>query len=69
MGLGAKALSVGDVVNKDDSMSTLVIGCSNCLKSLLSSSIPYLELDSAASALKSADLEVDTNGRQEALLA
>ena len=50
-------------------MSTLVIGCSNCLKSLLSSSVPDLELDSAASALESADLEVDTNSWQEALLA
>ena len=47
-------------------MGALVVGGGDGLEALLPGSVPDLELDSAASALESADLEVDADGGQEA---
>lgn len=40
-----EALAVGDVVSHDDTVSTLVVARGNSLETLLTSSIPDLELD------------------------
>lgn len=42
----AEALAVGDVVGHDDAVGTLVVAGSDGLEAFLTSSVPYLELNS-----------------------
>ena len=53
-----KRISVSDIVCDDDTMSTLVIRRSDSLKSLLTSCIPNLKLDSFSIYVNGSDLEV-----------
>ena len=50
---GAEALSVGDVVGDDDTVSALVVAAGDGLEALLAGGVPDLELDG---------LSVDING-------
>lgn len=61
-----EGLAVGDVVNQDDSVGTLVVGGGNGFESLLSSGVPDLEFDGAAVQVEGANLEVDSDGGEEA---
>jgi hypothetical protein len=59
-------LSVSDIVDEDDTMGTLVIRSSDGFKSLLSGGVPDLKFDGVSSSFEGSDLEIDTDGGQEA---
>ena len=54
-------LPVGDVIDQDDSVSTLVVTGSNSLESLLSGCVPDLELHCGAVRLECSNFEINTN--------
>jgi hypothetical protein len=56
---------IRDVVYKQYTHGASVVGGGNRPETLLSSSIPYLQLDSFAIKLDCPDLEVDANGCDE----
>ena len=49
-------------------MSTLIITTSDCLESLLTGSIPNLELNGLAINVNCSDLEIDTDGWHEIII-
>ena len=57
----AEGFAVGDIVDHDDSMSTLVVGGSNSFKALLACGIPDLEFDLLAVHIDCLDLKVDSD--------
>jgi len=63
-----KRISVSDIIRDDDTMSTLVIWRSDSLKSLLSSSVPNLKLDSFSIYINCSDFEVDTDSWHEVIM-
>ena len=60
-----KGLSVGDVVNENNSVGAFVVRGGDGFKSLLSGSVPYLELDGVSSSFEGSDLEIDADCWQE----
>lgn len=60
-----EALLIGDIVNQQDAHGTSVVGSGDCAEALLTSGIPYLQLDTLAVQLYRADLEVDADGGDE----
>ena len=63
-----EGISVGDIIGDDDTMSTLIVRRSDCLESLLTGSIPDLELDSLSVNINCSDFEVNTNGWHEVVM-
>ena len=59
-------LSVSDVINEDDSVGALVVGSGDGFESLLSGGVPDLKFDGVSSSFEGSDLEIDTDGGQEA---
>lgn len=59
-------LSVGDIVDENDTMGALVIRSGDGFKSLLSSSVPDLKFDGVSSSFEGSDFEINSDGRQEA---
>ena len=57
-----KRISVSDIIGDNDTVSTLVVGRSDSLESLLSGSIPDLELDGLSVNVDCSDFEIYTNG-------
>ena len=62
-----ETLRVTDIEDKNDALSSLVIGRNNSLKLLLSSCIPHLQLDYTSSLVNSPNLEVHSNGWKKTL--
>ncbi len=58
-------LPVGDIINENNSVSTLVVGGSNGFESLLPGGVPNLKFDGVSSSFESSDLEIDSDGGQE----
>ena len=54
-------LSISQIKDYNDAISSLVVSVCDSAVSLLSSSVPYLQLDSGLVDLKSAESEVNTN--------
>ena len=63
-----EGLPVGDVIDEDDPVGSLVVGGSDGLEPLLASSVPDLELHGTATGLERPDLEVDSDGGEETRL-
>ena len=63
----AEALAVCDIVDHDDAVRALVITRCNCLKTLLPSSVPNLELDLLGVNVHCLDFEVNANRRHKIL--
>ena len=61
-----EGLSVGDIVDEDDSVSTLVVRGSDGLEVFLSCGVPYLKLNGASSGLEGSNLEINSNRWKEA---
>lgn len=61
----AETLLVGNVIDEQNAHGASVVSGGDCPESLLSSGIPYLQLDTLAVELYGADLEVDANGGDE----
>lgn len=64
---GAEALSVGDVVGHNDTVSSLVVAAGDGLESLLTSGIPNLQLDGLAVNLDGSDFLRTRLAREGAL--
>jgi hypothetical protein len=60
-----EGLSIGDVVDQDDAVGSLVVGGGDGLEPFLAGSVPDLQLDGASSRLEGPDLEVDADRGQE----
>lgn len=60
-----EALLVGNVIDEQNAHGASVVGGGDCPESLLSGSVPYLQLDTLAVELYGADFEVDANGGDE----
>ena len=60
-----EGLSISDIINKDDAMSSFVVGGSDGLEPLLPCSVPDLQLNRASSRLEGPDLKVDSNRGKE----
>ncbi len=58
-------LSIGDVINEDDSVSSFVVRSSDGFESLLSSSVPNLELDGISSSFEGSNFKINSDGWQE----
>jgi len=63
--LTVKALLIRNIIHQKYTHSTSIIRRRNRPKSLLASGIPYLQLNSLPVQFNRANLEVDTNGRDE----
>ena len=59
---------IGQVIGDNDTVRTSIIARRDSLETILTSGIPNLQLDGLAIDLDRADLEVDTNGRHEAIM-
>ncbi len=64
----SKGVSIGDVVSDNNTVSSLVITAGDSFKSLLSSSVPNLKLDSFSIDNYCSNLKVDSNGRHEIIV-
>ena len=62
-----EGLSVGDIVDEDDSVSTFVVRGSDGLEAFLSGGVPNLKLDGASSRLEGSNLEINSNRLQETM--
>ncbi len=60
-----EGLSVSDIIDKDDAVSSLVVRSSDSFEPFLAGSVPDLKLNGAASRLESSDLEINSNSWQE----
>ena len=58
-----KRVLIGDVVHDDDAVCAAVVRAGDGAETLLTGSVPNLELDHLAVELDRSDLEVDANGR------
>ncbi len=56
-----EALSVGNVVGHNNTVSSLVVTGSNSLESFLTSGVPDLKLDGLAININGSDFEVNSN--------
>jgi len=60
-----EALLIGNIVDKQDAHGSSVVGGGDGSESLLTSGVPYLQLDALAVQLYRANLEVDANSGDE----
>lgn len=56
-----EALFIGDIIDQNNSMSSLIIAGSDSLKSFLSSSIPDLKFNSFSLQIESSNFEINSN--------
>ena len=63
-----EGVAICNIVSDDDSVGTLVVTGCDCLKSLLASCIPNLQLANFVIAVDGSDLEVHANGWHKVLL-
>jgi hypothetical protein len=55
-------LAVSDIIDKDDAVSSFVVGSSDGLEAFLAGGVPDLQFDCAAVGFECSNLEVYTDG-------
>lgn len=65
LGHTVEALFIGHIVDQENSHGAAIVGGSDCSETFLSSSVPYLQLDSLAVEVNGPDLKVDADGGDE----
>lgn len=63
-----ETLSIGDVINQNDSISSFIVSGGNGFESFLPGGIPDMELDGLVVALYVSNLEINSNGWEERLV-
>ena len=58
-------MPVGNVIDKNDSMCSFIVGSGDSFEPFLSGSIPDLQFNGASARIEGSDLEINTNGWKE----